>query len=468
MFDDSWSKRLLCVVFLSCCTEGVFSQTPLPQTPIGDTDVSVKTPVRPNVLFILLDELGVDMVDAYGESPSAPTTPVIQSIADQGLLFRNAWATPGCSPTRALVLTGRYGFRTGIGRAIAYGNSDVELSVDEHTIADSLRAINYRTAVVGKWHLGSAAISGPTHALQLGFQHHFGAIENFPNQDGEGAYYDWEKVSDGSISQCFTYATTQEVDDAVDLIEGWGDKPWFLWLAFNSAHAPYHKPPSKLHTYQLPANVQNNIPIHARAMAEAADTEIGRMLDSMAPEVLARTYVIICGDNGTPAECVLPPFVSAHGKATLYEGGVNVPLIMSGPGIVAGQECDALVSLVDLFATIAELTGCSATAAIDSMSLVPYLGSPGLPSIRPWVYSEAFGPNGLLPSYADDRRAVRDERYKLIVWMQGQPQPVKQEFYDLWASPWERTPIPLDHLTPQQQEVYDGFITIMGNLKPWY
>jgi arylsulfatase A-like enzyme len=449
-------------------TTAAFSQSTTQQALQGDKGVLVVPPVRPNVLLVVLDDVGVDMLSAYGECPSPAKTPVIKKLADGGVLFRNAWATPGCSPTRAMILTGRYGFRTGIGRSITYSNSPVELSVDEHTIADAVRHVGYRTAIVGKWHLGCAAISGPTHALALGFEHHLGTVENLPNEDGSGAYYDWQKDTDGALSECVHYATTQQVDDAIDTIHGWGDQPWFLWLAFNAAHAPYHKPPSSLQSYQLPDNCLDDIPSTDRAMLSAADTELGRLLKNMDPAVLARTVIIVIGDNGTSQECVLPPFVKGKSKATLYEGGVNVPLIVKGPGIAVGAECAGLVSLVDLFDTIAELAGSNTPWGIDSMSLVPYFSDPEQPSMRPWVYSEAFGPNGLLPHYVDDRRAVRDERYKLIVWQQGQVVPEKQEFFDLWADKWERFPIALDQLTPEQQAAYDNFFSIMGSMKPWY
>jgi arylsulfatase A-like enzyme len=186
-------------------------------------------------------------------------------------------------------------------------------------------------------------------------------------------------------------------------------------------------------------------PMLARAMVEAMDAEIGRLLDAL-ETVDPDAYVIFFADNGTAPIATLPPFAPDHGKGTVYEGGVNVPLIVRGPGVVHG-ESSALVSVVDLYATITELARVHSTAQ-DSVSLVPYFADPGR-ALRATVYTETFAPNGGAPPYASHRRALRDVRYKLI-----RITPSGDEFYDLFADPFETTDL-LPGLNAEQQAAFD-------------
>lgn len=393
-----------------------------------------------NVLLIIADDLGVDMIGAYGEATDPANTPVINQLAANGVLFRNAWSNPGCSLTRASMMTGRHAFRTGIGWNVAYADDHFELYPEEVSIADLL-APTYRTAAVGKWHLGAKQESNALHPQLLGFDHYRGNLTVLGGIIGQ-TYFNFPKVIDGVESTSTTYSTTDIVDDALDLIRSFGERPWFVWMAFNNPHAPFHKPPASLHTYALPEPVSGNIPIHARAMTEAMDTELGRLFASMSPAVLANTIIIFVGDNGTDGPVVLPPFDPAKAKGTMYEGGLNVPLIVYGSGVAAGAECAGLVNLSDLFATIAEIAGVSAPIGTDSVSIVPYFSQPGQASLRPWVYSEVFKQNLSEPSngfgpYVVWDRAVRDDRHKLIWELDDSLLPTTVRFFDLTDDPFE-------------------------------
>jgi len=387
-----------------------------------------------NVLLLIADDLGVDRVGAYGVHPAPGHTPNIDALAAGGVLFRNAWATPVCSSTRACILTGQLGMRTGIGRAIA-GNNDVELSVDVPTIADVLRPA-YRTAACGKWHLHSNPGHPLDHPMLMGFEHYRGNMDVLPGFISD-AYSSHVVNTDGHISYSTTYATSETVNDALSFI-GWAQEPWLLQVAFHAPHAPFHKPPQSLHTYNLPANIAANIPVHMQAMTEAMDTEIGRLLGSMSPAVLADTYVIFVADNGTDKPAVTPPFDPQRAKNTLYEGGIHVPLIIKGPGVVAGAETAALVNTCDLFATMADMAGAVITPPEDSVSAFPYLANPALPSLRSWVYAEIFWDNGFGP-YPRYERTVRNERYKLLRFHvpYDMTKWSRQELYDLQADPFE-------------------------------
>lgn len=419
------------------------------------------TKEKRNILLIIADDLGVDCVAAYGEHPDPGRTPIIDALAEHGLLFRNAWSCPVCSPTRASLLTGRHPFRTGIGCSVDYEIADFELSVNEITIPKILKPY-YRTAAVGKWHLSTKSGSGLMHPILCGFEHHRGTITNLPKNGGETAYFMYEKAVDGVSERSEVYATTDTVDDALELIESFQDEPWFIWMSFNAAHSPYHKPPDGLHSFNLPPNVNDDIPMHMRAMAEAMDTEIGRLIFSMDPAVLEKTIIIFVGDNGTAPAATTPPSIPSHSKGSLFEGGVNVPLIIAGSGIVQGNECSALVSVTDIFATIAEIADVTYIGAEDSFSLVPYFKNPCTAPVRAWTYSEAFKPNGIFESYFNRLRTARERRYKLMYFYDPySPTVTDIMFFDLLMDPFELNDLTQGILTPKELEKFIQLTQVM-------
>ena len=373
---------------------------------------------RPNIVLILGDDMGVDMVGAYAEGASPPCTPNIDDLALQGMLFRNAWANPTCSPTRAATLTGRYGFRNGIGTPAMAG-----LSLAETIIPDVLS--EHSSAALGKWHLGAGL--GSTHPNDMGFEHYAGGLNG-----ALPSYTAWDKTVDGSTSPTTTYATTDTADEAIFAAQTLPE-PWFLYVNFNAPHTPTHVPDSAL-CPEGPCAVNfcdsspMGSPALVKAMVEALDTEIGRMLTAI-EAVDPNAYIVFMGDNGTGRQATEAPFDPDHAKGSLYEGGVNVPLIVKGPGVVHAESA-ALVSAVDLLATFAELTGRTTTAD-DSVSFVPCLANPRA-APRDTVYAESFSPNNSTLPFASHTRAVRNTRYKLI---RDETDP--DELYDLFADEFE-------------------------------
>lgn len=436
---------------------------------------------QPNFLLIIGDDIGVDRVAVYGEHPDPGHTPNIDAMAAQGLLFRNAWAYEVCSSTRAALLTGKHARRTGIGTFILTPIADVDLPVTEVSLADVLAAVGYRTAAIGKWHLSAqlSATNWLTHPLQLGFEHHWGPISNFLPDEGPGAYFDFDKNIDGTLVRRKKYATTDQVDDTLQMIDSFGSEPWFIWLAFNAPHKPLHVPPKHLHSFNIPPGMApvtpdtgalaagmgpvagppasgaggavgrstvvpvdgappiepvDDPPLLMKAMTEAMDTEIGRLLASLDPVVAANTYVIFVGDNGTNGPSVSPPWDPAKSKSTMYEGGINVPLIITGPTVAANQESASLVHVTDLFATIAELAGADASTALDSSSLATHLATPTIPELR-LLYGERFRPNGFGP-WTVYEQVARTPRFKYWRFYQGATL-AAEHLYDLLADPFE-------------------------------
>lgn len=399
-------------------------------------------PACENVVLVLVDDVGVDLIEAYGEHPDPARTPTIDALAAGGLLFRNVWGHPVCSSSRAALMTGRAAHRTGIGNIVPpYGSTG--LAVGEVTLAELVDGV-LSPALIGKWHLATAA-EGVLNPNDQGWRMYSGSLHNL--QSCSGDYTNWRKVTNGVIETEPSYATTRSIDDALWLIELLPE-PWLLLVSLNAAHPPFHAPPRHLHTQPLPTSVYAKV----RAMVEAMDTELGRLV----AELPANTTGLLTSDNGTASLATSAPFDPEHAKGTLYEGGVGVPLIAWGPRVATpGAECSALVQLSDVFATVAEIAGVASTAE-DSVSLLPYLAEPGLASIRSYVFAAAFGPNGPGP-YVWEARAVRGERYKLIQQEGG------SELYDLVQDPHEQASLALDDLTPTERMAYEQLLAVIGS-----
>ncbi len=409
-----------------------------------------------NVLLLIGDDLGVERVAAYEEHRDPGRTPNIDRLAERGILFRNAWSTPYCSPTRATMMTGRLPFRTGIG-AVLPPVGTIALPLSEVTLAELLKDGTggaYRCAAIGKWHLAGGQTGPELHPLLSGFDMHAGSLFNFDDYD------QWPKSINGTLTTSTVYATTDTTNDAIRAIEVLPE-PWFLWVAYNSAHTPLHAPPDHLHSYDLSGEPDDTPVVHSKAMIEAMDTEIGRLLASVPPEVRARTTVFFIGDNGTHGPNADGPFRRDQAKGTCFEGGINVPLIVDGPDVaVPGSESAALVHTVDIYSTVAELAGVDPLSVLppgrelDSQSLIPYLHDPGRPSLRQVVFTEQFKPNG--PGFPHfHERAVRNERYKVIRLEETAfPPTLEEHFYDLEADPTEQRNLLQGTLSPAEREVY--------------
>jgi len=397
-------------------------------------------PVGANILLLVADDLGVDKIHAYGEHPKTPHTPNIDALAARGVLFRNAYSAPGCSPARAGMLTGRFGRRIGLGTRIDVRTESFRVPLETLAIPrmlDRSAHLDYDHALAGKWHLTSLDFPGSLkHPHALGFRRHAGSTANlnmaFERDEQQRGYYHWEKITDGVSSYSNRYATTVTVDDALVFAETMAE-PWFLMVAFNAPHVPRHTPPETLHS--RPADELTSGVAKYDAVVEAMDTEIGRLLSGIEPSILANTTVLFVGDNGTARYASVPPSDPRRAKGTLLEGGTNVPLIVVSPVVTeSGSECAALVHVVDIFATAADLAGVQpdqlldpsgGRLVIDGRTLLPCLRSPRDCTPRDYLYTEKFGKNGK-PPYSHDGRAVRDRRWKLI-----RRTTLPEKFYDL-------------------------------------
>ena len=413
-----------------------------------------------NVLLVIADDYGIDvttyypLADRQQTTPPAPKTPNLAKLAKAGLLFRNAWAQPSCSPSRATLLTGRYGFRTSIGEPVPEDLDEPEpiLSPDEFTLPKAFQTrpdLKYDLAHIGKWHL-SRGIDDPR---LFGWPYFSGPHPNLAHLPD---YFTWPKVVNGVQTTSSVYATTDQVNDTLAAISRAkkAGHPYFIWLALSAPHAPYQKPPNQLHTRDsLPAT---GAPRRAyyEAMIEAMDTEIGRLLKSVD---LKTTTVIFMGDNGTPNEVTAKPYDSNHAKLRVYQQGVQVPLLIAGAGVVKpGRQVSGLVNSVDLYPTILNLAGISMAKAlpvgtkVDGVSLMPYVANRATAPVRDTAYADKFD----LDEAATFERTLRDPRYKLIERAPGLRWPVR-EFFDLVKDPYEKNNLLTKKLTAAQKAKLD-------------
>lgn len=382
-------------------------------------DESPRPPQPGNLLFIVADDVGIDMVRQFGGHPAAPPTPNIDQLCADGVSFVNAFTDPICSPTRTAIMTGRYAMRSFIGRPIHEWQNAWSLPLGSLTLPKVLTQYSVwpvAMSAIGKWHLGTVNNGGDLHPNLCGFPYFSGTLGNL-NFGAE--YTNWPKVANGVQSQCTTYATTDQVDDAIARV-GAMPEPWFLYLSFTAAHIPFHAPPANLHTYNLSGAPDATPAEHYRAAVQAMDTEMGRLFQALSPEVRERTTIVFLGDNGSVTQAVLPPGLPTHAKGSLFDGGIRVPLVIAGNRVRhPGSRCYAMVQSVDLFPTALELFGVDTDVAntpsnrLDGKSLAPYLDRPWMPSQRTHVYAQRFDPNGP-PPYTSAGFMVRDTRWKLI------------------------------------------------------
>ena len=417
-------RPLTCILLLSCRT----TDPSVCDSLTGDASV----PAGRNVLVIISDDIGVDKHGAYGVGARLDLTPNIDALAQEGVLFRNAYGSPNCSPSRASLLTGRLPTRTGVGHWIFAATDTADLELDEVTIPEMLQESPYRwtSAEVGKWHVVAFPRESPTtHVQDQGFDCAAGSLANPLEATLHGhfprSHTNWEKTVDGTPHWSKHYMTTDTVDEALARLSTL-EPPWFLYVATNDAHDPNHVPPNRLRTDKV--NKKSSELELYEAMVQAADTEIGRLLDGLTDEQRATTTIVYLSDNGTPPWGIREPLDRHRSKGTIYEGGVHLPMIVTGPYVEApGTETDALVHLVDLLPTVAEIAEVDPTTLtdadgapliLDGQSLLPWLADPALPSARETLYTEGFWPNGdVNRSWID--RMVRDEEWKLVWKTEG-------------------------------------------------
>jgi arylsulfatase A len=338
-------------------------------------------PQRPNVVVILLDDLGWRDFGSYGST--FYETPRIDRLAAQGMKFTQAYsASTVCSPTRAALLTGKSPARLRVtdwipghpppaDAKLQIPNWTKYLPLAEMTLPEAIAPSGYVSAHIGKWHLGDS----PYYPEKNGFAVNVGGT----HQGEPPSYfvpYGIPNLPDGPRGE---YLTDRLATEAIRFIERNREKPFFLHLSHYAPHLPLQAKETLIAKYRAkvrPGDVQNN-PTYA-AMIESIDQSVGRVVDRIEALGLSdRTLVIVTSDNGGVLTfrggTVTSNAPLRDGKGGPYEGGVRVPFILKWPGVVPeGVECETPVISMDLFPTILEVAGVSAPEdPLDGKSLVP-------------------------------------------------------------------------------------------------
>jgi arylsulfatase A-like enzyme len=318
--------------------------------------VVAKEGARPNIVFILADDLGREDVGFMGAKEIR--TPELDKLANGGARLEQFYVQPVCSPTRAALMTGRYPMRHGLQVGVIRPWAKYGLPLEERMLPQVLREAGYTTAMVGKWHLGSfdKAYWPTERGFDTHYGHLFGAIDYFTHiRDGQPDWY-----RDGRELKEEGYSTYLMAREAVEVIRKQPkDKPLFLYVAFNAVHAPHQVPEKYLEPYGKLQGLRRTY----AGMVAALDEAVGRIAGAI-DETGRRgnTLYIFSSDNGGPN----PGRVTNNGalragKGTLYEGGVRVCAFAAWEGhIKAGTVVNEPLHMVDWYPTLLKLAGASA------------------------------------------------------------------------------------------------------------
>lgn len=417
--------------------------------------MSIAAEAKPNVVLIVIDDLGWADLACYGSK--FHKTPNLDRLAAGGLRLTQGYAAcPVCSPTRAALLTGKWPARLHItdwipGRGslpehrLSPPKFRQELPLEEVTIAEILKESGYATASIGKWHLGGNGFGPQQQGFALNVAGDSGGSPpgyfapfvrpGAKAKQGKGTgrqLLGLENAPDGS------YLTDLLTDSAIQFIEQQRERPFFLYLPHYTVHTPLQAKEESIAKYPPAAEFrgQQNNPIYA-AMIESLDDGIGRILAKLDELKLAEnTIVVFTSDNGglatqnganTPATSNAP---LREGKGFLYEGGVRVPLIVRWPATIkSGQTSDALASSMDLLPTLLELCGFSLPQKVDGRSLAAVCNGESQMDREAlyWHYPH-YSPQGGRPG-----GAIRAGDWKLIEFYDSG----RRELFNLKSDPRE-------------------------------
>ena len=330
---------------------------------------------RPNILFILADDLGYGDLSCYGRPDYQ--TPVLDKFATEGMKFMSAYAAAAvCTPTRCAYMTGRYPHRLPVGleEPLTDPSKKIGLPPDHPTIASLLKNNGYSTALFGKWHLGWDPEFGPNrHGFEEFFGILSGAADYFTHRSGDANGPDlWENLTP---VERVGYMTDLLTDKAVQYVGRPHTKPFYLSLQYTAPHAPWEGPEDAAigHQHGPGAMTIGGTPKIFATMMKSMDTGIGRVLAALKKSKLERdTLVIFTSDNGGERYSYNWPFSFAKGN--LFEGGLRVPAMVRWPGVIpAGKVTEQAAITMDWTATILGATKTAADPAypLDGVDLMP-------------------------------------------------------------------------------------------------
>jgi len=387
-------------------------------------------PARPNILFILSDDYGIDGVGCYGSDRFKDKTPHLDALAKSGIRFDQCYSTPLCGPSRCTIMTGRYGFRTGGSTNQSAGRPSFK---DEPSVAKVLKQAGYATGMAGKWR-------------QMGDTPADWGYDEYLTDPTAGGWY-WQKTytKNGQLVE-----TKQEVycpdvcmEFAVDFFQRHRGQPFYFYYPTHLIHGPILRTPDSKGSE---ANFYDDNVAYL-------DKQVGKLVAELEKLGLReKTLILFSGDNGTArfgADQAIIQGRHINGmKGTMLEGGSRVPLIASWKGTAPeGRVLKDFVDFSDFFATFTELAGAKLPAgvAFDSRSFAPQLrGEKGSP--RDWVYVQ-LGANWY----------VREQGWKLTQ---------SGELFDMSDAPFVEKPVPAETASDQAKAARQRLQGVLDKLNP--
>jgi arylsulfatase A-like enzyme len=410
---------------------------------------------RPNIVILLADDLGWADVGYHGGEIE---TPSIDRLAREGVRLDRFYSAPICSPTRAALVTGRDPIELGIAYDQIHPWYNVGLAARQRTIADVFRDAGYQTALVGKWHLGHTFEHQTPNAR--GFEHFWGHLHtntDFYTHEREGGH-DLQRNGQSVFAEG-EYLTHLEAGEAVRFIrERDHERPFLLYVPFTAPHSPMQAPEETIEKYaSLP--LEKNRRIYA-AMVDEMDRGIGRILDALDEEELARdTIVLFFSDNGGSSIYggVNTPLKGEKGQT--FEGGIRVPAVVRWPDrLEAGGEMAQMTTVMDVLPTLAAAAEVELgeTDELDGQDMWPALArGEERPRRQPVGFASEIPIPGLI------HLAIFDGRWKLVqVLREGQSEIRTRNFlYDIESDPNEEHDLATAH--PEELE------RLLGMLHDW-
>lgn len=457
-----WRIGLICVMGLSVIGFGkrLFAE----EVPF---DAPAEPPPRPNIIFVLADDLGFETVGSYGavEYENAnhrvfgpAKTPNIDALAAQGLRFTHAFCEPVCSPSRSEFLTGKYNFHTGFvdiqGRNGAPENLDYKANP---TLAESLKAAGYVTAITGKWHLGKWPLTREVQQTTQGIPATPLVDTTFPHVTACG--FDRQFVFSGSRLENYgppepeEYVPARFHTWALRFLESRKGKPepFFLYYASPIPHVPLRPTPLN------PTETQDGN-INFPPAVSYLDQQVGDLERELKELGMAdNTILVFSGDNGT---CNITTKMKdgsevVGGKGTMKDTGAWVPLVVYWPAkIKVARTWDGLVQFPDLMPTFLDLAGAKAPAGIDGISFAPQLLGKAATTLRQWVhvcYRTA------VDETVTTQYFVRDSKWKLNY---------KGDLFDITASPLIERLVPPADDTAESKAARERLAELLRQLHP--
>ena len=395
---------------------------------------------RPNIVFILADDLGFRDVGFMG---GRLKTPNIDKLAARGTKLDQFYVQPVCSPTRSSFMTGRYPIRNGMQVGVVRPWARHGLPLEERTLAQALKEAGYVTAIHGKWHLGhlDEKYLPTARGFDLQYGHYNGALDYFTHIRDKAL--DWNR-NDKPLDEKGYTTDLIGAESARVIVEHDTSKPLFLYVPFNAVHSPFQAPQSYIDKY--PDIKQNRRRIYA-AMTTAMDDAIGQIVTALEKRRMTNnTLIVFCSDNGGARSIADNGPLRGH-KGQLYEGGIRVPAVAVWPGVLTpGAVVDGPLHIVDMYPTLIKLAGGSLAQplAIDGKDAWGAIAQ-GKPSPHEEILHNVTPATG----------AIRVGDWKLI-W-NGQitanhtgptPQKDKWELFNIADDPYEK-----DNLVDKNPEI---------------